>query len=182
MSVSYHNLRDEELAQRQQDLEDRVKVLIELDAEEVACYPAGFKVRTLHAYLMGLIVPHIEAIRQQKMELAEDEISVDENDDEPLALENASTPKPFDLPTQPLLAPPPQLFSPYNHIFCNNTNTTPPLDIVITPITEHICSTIPNLFSSSPNSTTALSKHCRTPTPTLEAEQTPHAFVLDVQG
>ena len=104
MSVSYHNLQDEELAQRQQDLEDRVKVLIELDAEEVVCYPAGFKVRTLHAYLMGLIVPHIEAIQQQKMELAEDEISVDENDDEPLALENASTPKPFNLPTQPFLS------------------------------------------------------------------------------
>ena len=61
-SMSYHNLRDEELAQRQQDLEDRVKVLIKLDAEEVACYPAGFKVRTSHAYLMGLIIPRIEVI------------------------------------------------------------------------------------------------------------------------
>ena len=58
MSVSYHNLRDEELAQRQQDLEDRVKVLIKLDAEEVACYPV--KVQTSHAYLMGLIIPRIE--------------------------------------------------------------------------------------------------------------------------
>jgi hypothetical protein len=107
MSVSYHNLRDEELAQQQQDLEDEVKVLIELDAKEVACYPAGFKVRTSHAYLMGLIVPRIEAIRRQRMELAEVEISVDEDDDEPLVLEDVSTPKPHTSSPNDIIAPKP---------------------------------------------------------------------------
>jgi hypothetical protein len=76
--MSDHNLLDEELAQEQQDLEKEVKVLIELDAKEVAYYPAGYKVLTSHAYLMGLLTPRIEAIRQRRVELAADDETLEE--------------------------------------------------------------------------------------------------------
>ena len=155
MSVSYHNVRDEELAQRQQDLEDRVKVLIKLDAEEVACYPAGFKVRTSHAYLMGLIIPRIEVIRQQRMELA-DEISVDEDDDEHLALEVISTPKPLtsssnDIITPKPLSPAPNILvqqpRPYLHPY-SPSQPQPPDNVITTLPLDNI---IPIPFPPSPN-------------------------------
>ena len=90
----------------------------------------------------------------------------------------------------PLICPPNPYLSFFPNSFLHPTifsATTPILPCLRTSSypyhsPHHQCSTTPTLFSSSPNPTTALSEHCRTPTPTLEAEHTPLVFVLDVWG
>jgi len=140
MPAPYLNALDEELARKQRDLEDELKALVKLDAEEVACYPAGFKVRTSHAYRMGLIVPIIEATRQKRMKIAEevtleDELE-DENEPPTLVLEgeNEEDPQPLRLPAKPQFA---STSSPHDE---SNGITTLPPDIIT-----------PTPFPSSPN-------------------------------
>ena len=106
---------------------------------------------------MGLIIPRIEVIRRQRMELA-DEISVDDDDDEQLALEVISTPEPHtsspnDIITPKPLSPAPNIMilvqQPQPYLYpCSPSQPQPP-DNVIATLPPDIIAPIP--FPPSPN-------------------------------
>jgi hypothetical protein len=124
---------DEELAQQQQFQEDRLRALIELEAEDIKNWPIEVPRLTTNAYRIGLLTQIVKNIQRKRIErAAEDEISDD------------VVPE---ISVCPLASPQP---TPLHHLGSNVITNSPPdiLNAPPQPIPQHHCY---NVITNSPS-------------------------------